>query len=138
MDWKIAALITMLALGVYNILVKKFVENEDWRVMIPIVFVASLALFIYFLTSYHTFADKISTSSAFLSFSLAFVMCVAIAFTYVSFKEGGPLNIVVPIFNLSALITVLISVIFLKDPINLQIGLGILFSLFGMILLLYR
>ena len=138
MDWRIAALITMLALGVYNILVKKFIENEDWRVMIPIVFVVSLALFVYFLASYQTFADKISTSSAFFSFSLAFVFIVATIFTYLSFKEGGTISAAVPIFNLSMFISVLISVIFLKEQINLLTILGMVLSFIGMVLLVYR
>ena len=138
MDWRIAALVTMLALGVYNILVARFVKNEDWRVMIPIVFILSLFLFIYFLTSYQTFIDKINPSSVFLAFSLAFVMGISIVFTYISFKEGGPINVVVPIFNLSVLVTVLISVIFLEEHINLQTALGILLILTGMVLLLYK
>lgn len=136
MDWRIAALVTMLALGVYNILVKKFVENEDWRVMIPLAFLVSLALLIYFFTSYQSFADKIGISSIFLAFSLAFVFGVSTVFTYLSFKEGGPINVVVPIFSMSTLISVIIAVVFLHETINTITILGIIFSLLGLILLL--
>ena len=136
MDWRIAALVTMLALGVYNILVKKFVENEDWRVMIPLVFLVSLALLIYFFTSYQSFADKIGISSIFLAFSLAFVFGVSTVFTYLSFKEGGPINVVVPIFSMSTLISVIIAVVFLHETANTITILGIIFSLLGLILLL--
>jgi transporter family protein len=137
MDWKIAALITMLALGVYNILIKKFVENEDWRVMIPIAFAVSLALLIYFIASYNTFAERIGPSSIFLAFSLAFVFGVSTAFTYLSFKEGGPINAVIPIFSMSTVVSVIIAVVFLHEPINLITIFGIAFRLVGLILLLY-
>jgi uncharacterized membrane protein len=139
MDWRIAAVVTMLALGVYNILVKKFVEpNEDWRVMIPFVFVASLLLMIYFLATYQTFADKINTDSILLSVALAVVFSVSTIFTYLSYAEGGPVSIVVPIFSLSTLVSVILAVVFLNENINFQTTIGILLSLLGMVLLLYN
>jgi uncharacterized membrane protein len=138
MDWRIAALITMLALGVYNILVQKFVKEIDWRVMIPLVFVVSLALFIYFLTSYQTFIDNITPGSVLFAFSLAFVFAVSTVFTYLSFKEGGTISGVVPIFNLSMFISVLISVIFFKEEVNILTALGMIFSFIGVVLLAYR
>jgi len=138
MDWRVAAVITMLALGVYNILVKKFIETEDSRVMIPIVFVFSLTLFIYFLLSYPAFIDRLTPNSVFLAFSLAFIMGIAILFTYVSFKEGGPINVVVPIFSLSTFISVVIAVVFMGEPILPQTILGIIFSFLGLVLLIYR
>ncbi|MEM3555829.1 MAG: EamA family transporter [Candidatus Micrarchaeia archaeon] len=138
MDWRVAAVITMLALGVYNILVKKFIETEDWRVMIPIVFAFSLILFIYFLLSYPTFIERVTPNSIFLSFSLAFIMGIAILFTYVSFKEGGPVNVVVPIFSLSTFISVVIAVVFMHEEIFPQTIAGIILSFIGLILLIYR
>jgi len=138
MDWRIAAVVTMLVLGVYNILVKKFVDNEDWRVMIPFVFVASLVLFIYFLATYQTFADKINTDSILLSVALALVFGISIIFTYLSFSEGGPVSIVVPIFSLSTFVAVILAVVFLKETINFQTMIGIFLSLAGMVFLLYK
>jgi len=138
MDWKIAAVITMLVLGVYNILVKMFVDNEDWRVMIPFVFVVSLVLLAYFLATYQTFADKINTNSLLLSVVLALVFGVSILFTYLSYKEGGPVSIVAPIFGLSTLVSVAIAVVFLKETINLQTMIGIALSIIGMVFLLYK
>lgn len=138
MDWRIAALITMLALGVYNVLVKKFVDTEDWRVMIPIVFVFSLALMIYFIISYPTFIEKVTSASIFTAFALAFIMGISILFTYISFKEGGPIHVVVPIFSLSTFISVLIAVVILKEEVRPQTILGIIFSFIGLILLVYR
>ncbi|MCX6775506.1 MAG: EamA family transporter [Candidatus Micrarchaeota archaeon] len=138
MDWRIAAVVTMLALGVYNILVKKFVDNEDWRVVIPFVFVASLVLFIYFLATYQTFADKINTDSVLLSVALALIFAISIFFTYLSFKEGGPVNIVVPIFSLSTFVSVILAVVFLKETVNFQTMIGIILSLAGMVFLLYK
>jgi len=138
MDWKIAAVITMLVLGVYNILVKMFVDNEDWRIMIPFVFVVSLILLAYFLATYQTFADTINTNSLLLSVALALVFGVSILFTYLSYKEGGPVNIVAPIFGLSTLVSVAIAVVFLKETINLQTMIGIALSILGMVFLLYK
>jgi drug/metabolite transporter (DMT)-like permease len=140
MDWKIAAIVTMLALGVYNILVQQFisVKKIDWRVMIPIVFVFSFALLIYFLTTYSSFIDTVSSGSILFSFALAFVFCVATIFTYITYKEGAQPGTAAMIFNLSAIVTIFISAFLLKtDTLDLQKILGILFSLIGMILLLY-
>ena len=139
MDWRIAAIVTMLALGVYNILVQQFVKKVDWRVMIPIAFVVSLALLIYFLTTYPSFIDNVTSGSILFSFALAFVFCVATVFTYITFKEGAQPGLAAMIFNLSALVTLLISAFLLKtDTLDLQKIVGILFSLLGMVLLLYR
>jgi len=138
MDWRIAAVVTMLVLGVYNILVKKFVDNEDWRVVIPFVFIASLVLFIYFLATYQTFAYKINTDSILLSVALALVFGISIIFTYLSFSEGGPVSIVVPIFSLSTFVAVILAVVFLKETINFQTMIGIILSLAGMVFLLYK
>ena len=138
MDWRIAAVVTMLTLGVYNILVKKFVDNEDWRVIIPFVFVASLVLFIYFLATYQTFAHKVNSDSILLSVALALVFGISAIFTYLSFSEGGPVNVVVPIFSLSTFVAVTLSVVFLKETVNFQTMIGIVLSLAGMVFLLYK
>jgi drug/metabolite transporter (DMT)-like permease len=138
MDWKIAAIVTMLALGVYNILVQQFVKKVDWRVIIPIVFVVSFALLVYFVTSYSSFIDNVTSVSIFLSLALAFVFCVSTVFTYITFKEGAQPGTAVMIFNLSAIVTILISAFLLKtDTLDLKKIIGIIFSLLGMILLLY-
>ncbi len=141
MDWRIAAILTMLALGVYNILVQQFVNVKkiDWRVMIPIAFVVSLALLIYFLTSYSSFIDDITPGSILFSFALAFVFSVSTVFTYVTFKEGAPPGLAAVVFTLSALVTLLISAFLLKtDTLDFQKILGIVFSIIGIILLLYK
>jgi drug/metabolite transporter (DMT)-like permease len=148
MDWRIAAIVTMLALGVYNILVQQFinVKKIDWRVLIPMVFVASLALLVYFITSYSSFIDNVTSGSILFSFALAFVFCVSTVFTYLTFQGGAQPGIAAIIFNLSAIVTIFISVFLLKTDtfllkngtLDLQKILGILFSLLGMILLLYR
>jgi drug/metabolite transporter (DMT)-like permease len=139
MDWRIAALVTTLALGVYNILVQEFVKKVDWRVLIPIVFVISLVLMIYFLSSYSSFSDTVTSGSVLLAFALAFVMCISTVFTYLTFQSGAQPGIAAMVFNLSALVTLFISVFLLsKETINLQVGIGIFFSLLGMILILYK
>ncbi|NYZ79416.1 EamA family transporter [Candidatus Micrarchaeota archaeon] len=138
MDWRIAALVTMLALGAYNILVQEFIKKVDWRIMIPIVFVVSLALFIYFLATYPSFIDTVNPGSVIFSFALAFVFCISIIFTYFSFKEGGTISGVVPILNLSMFVSVLISIIFLKEEVNILGAVGMVLSFIGLILLAYR
>ncbi|QLJ52298.1 MAG: hypothetical protein Sv326_0123 [Candidatus Fermentimicrarchaeum limneticum] len=138
MDWRTAAIITMLALGVYNILVQMFVKEVDWRVMIPIVFVVSLALLIYFFFSYPLFIDTVTPGSVLLAFSLAIIFVISTVFTYLSYKEGGPISAVVPIFSLSMFVSVLISVAFLKEEMNLITIAGMLFSFIGMVLLVYK
>jgi len=138
MDWRIAAVITMLALGVYNVLTQMFVKNVDWRIMIPLVFVISLALFIYFLATYPSFADKINTDSMLLTVALALIFGVSILFTYISYREGGPVNIVAPIFSLSTLVSFIIAVTFLKETVSLQTIIGMILSIVGMVFLLYK
>lgn len=139
MDWKIAALITMLALGVYNILVREFVKKVDWRIVVPIAFVASLILLIYFFATYSSFIGTVTTDSILLSLALAFVFGISTVFTYITFAEGAQPGHAAILFNLSALVTLLISVFFLKiETIDLQAGIGILFSLLGMLLILYK
>ena len=139
MDWRIAALVTTLALGVYNILVQEFVKKVDWRVLIPIVFVISLALLIYFLSSYSSFSGTVTSGSVLLAFALAFVMCISTIFTYLTFRSGAQPGIAAMVFNMSALVTLFISVFLLnRVTIDFQVGVGIFFSLIGTILILYK
>ena len=139
MDWRIAALVTMFALGVYNIMVQEFVKKVDWRVMIPIAFVASLLLLVYFFETYSSFIDNVTTGSILFSFALAFVFGVSTVFTYLTFAAGAQPGHAAILFNLSAIVTLLISVFLLqRDTVDIQAGIGILFSLIGMVLILYK
>jgi transporter family protein len=138
MDWRIAALVTMLALGAYNILVQEFVKKLDWRILIPLVFVASLALFIYFLLTYPSFISTVTPNAVLFSFALAFVFCISTIFTYLSFKEGGTISGVVPILSLSMFVSVLISVIFLNEEVSPIGAAGMILSFIGLVLLVYR
>lgn len=141
MDWRIAAVVTMLALGVYNILVQQFinVKKIDWRVMIPIAFVVAFVLLIYFMVSYSSFIDTVTPGAIFFSFALAFVFGVSTVFTYLTFQSGAPPGLAAVVFNLSAIVTLFISAFFLKtDTLDFQRIVGIILSLMGMVLILYR
>jgi uncharacterized membrane protein len=66
------------------------------------------------------------------------VFCISTIFTYLSFKEGGTISGVVPILNLSMFVSVLISVIFLKEEVSILGAVGMILSFIGLILLAYR
>ena len=138
MDWRIAALVSMLALGVYNVLLNKFVKEEDWRVLIPIVFVASVILMAYFALSYKELSNKINESSIILALSLIILIAIANAFIFLAYVNGGPVSLVIPIINLATLISVGIAIVYFHEEVTIQIAAGIALGLISVFLLTYK
>jgi drug/metabolite transporter (DMT)-like permease len=138
MDWRIAALVSMLALGVYNVLLNKFVKEEDWRVLIPIVFVASIILMAYFALSYKELSNKMNESSIILALSLIILISIANAFIFLAYVNGGPVSLVIPIINLATLISVGIAIVYFHEEVTIQIAAGIALGLISVFLLTYK
>ena len=138
MDWRIAALASMLALGVYNVLLSKLVKEEDWRVIIPIIFVISVILMAYFAFSYKELSGKIDKDSMILSSALIILITIANAFIFLAYANGGPVNLVIPIINLATLVSVGIAVVYYHEEITLQIAVGIALGLMSVFLLTYK
>lgn len=138
MDWRIATLVSMLALGVYNVLLNRFVKEHDWRVLIPVVFIVSVILMAYFAFSYRELSDRINENSIKPAVALLLLITIANAFLFLAYANGGPVSLVIPIINLSTLISVGIAIAYYQEGINLQIAAGIVLGLISVFLLTYK
>lgn len=128
-DWRVAAVITMFSLGVYNFLMRKFfADGEDWRILIPMVAVAALALAVYY-----AFAQKevklTGNSLTYLAGIALFGLLVLVFSMLAVSHPQAQLTVVIPIFALSTVITVFLAAAFLGEQITLTKGAGILLAL---------
>lgn len=130
--WIFAAILAMIVFGVNNVILKLFLEKGDWRIFIPPLTVAGIALLIYF---FLTLKDiNFSRESLLLGCTLAILGGIS-AFCFLQAVEKGPLSIVMPIVALNIIITAVIQISRGVEPMKPTIVLGIFFALLSIFLL---
>ena len=138
MDWKLASVLVMMLIGVYNIVARRFFKDgEDWRIAIPFLFAGSLVLFVYFLL---TFREVRYTQQS-LTYGLVLVglAAVLIALSIAVFANPrSQLSVAVPIMSMGTLVTVLLSIALLGERLNAQIAAGIALGIVSVILLTWQ
>lgn len=135
MDWKITAILATIFLGVYNFLVKKFFrDNEDWRIIVPVIFVGTLALAAY--TAF-TYRDIKTTSTSLSNIAaISIVGGAMLVLTLLSFADqSSHASVIAPIMALSIVITVLLGSMFLNEPLTTSKIAGVVLALVSVLLL---
>ncbi|RLG19188.1 hypothetical protein DRN67_03415 [Candidatus Micrarchaeota archaeon] len=127
LDWKIAAVLAMLSLSVYNILMKNFFNKSyDWRAFIPIIFAGSLVAFVYFLISYKSFAFNSSVLSLAIPI-LLFAGLMALLSLYAI--QNGSISVVAAVLAISTPITALLAAYFLNENLTVMQWVGIVLGM---------
>ncbi|MFH1285791.1 MAG: EamA family transporter [Candidatus Micrarchaeota archaeon] len=134
-DWRIITLAAMVTLGVYNFLVKKFfAAKEDWRILIIPVFVAVLALTLYFVSSYKEVKFTQSTPLYALAILVVGALVVLLGTLAVA-SPDAPLNVVIPVIALSSVVTVILGIVFMGEALPLTRIVGIVLALISIYLI---
>ncbi|MEM3030833.1 MAG: EamA family transporter [Candidatus Micrarchaeia archaeon] len=135
MDYRVLALGAMIALGAYNFLIRKFfADREDWRLLIPVVVVAALALGVYYAANYKTIK---ATQNSWM-YAVAFIAIGGLAFIlpYAALAQpDAKINVAIPIFALSTVVAVALGAVFLGEQLTLLRAVGILLALASIVLL---
>lgn len=130
MLWLIYVIIAIILMSLNTFLVKKLVKNINpyvilfyqYLIAIPLVAIYSL------LFNADIFAGNM------LIVLLGVVYVAAIALVYIALKTGS-LSKVSPVFNLKMLVPAILGVIILSEALSLQLVLGLLFGIIGVVLL---
>ncbi|MEW6328983.1 MAG: EamA family transporter [Candidatus Micrarchaeota archaeon] len=130
--WLHAALGAMVVLGVYNVVVKRFLTSEDWRVLLPLITIVALALTVYFVMNYKEV--RFTGVSWPYALALGVVFGAAIVLSFIAIRDG-PLSVVIPIISMSTAVTVVVGILFLGEHLSVARGAGIVLGLVSIYLL---
>jgi len=134
-DWKIGAVIVMLALGIYNVSMRKFFDDGgDWKLFLPLAAIAGVGALVLLAFTY----KEINFDSAtypMLALSLVTISLVTLFSMMVFSHPEVQLSIAVPVMALSTVVSVLLAMMFLGEAITLQKGAGIILAIIAIGLL---
>lgn len=128
-DWKIAAIIAMIALGVYNFLIRKFfVDGQDWRILIPMIFLGVLATAVYYAAVYKEV--KFTNNSLSYLAGIGFFGLLVVIFSLLAVSHPkAELSVIIPVFALSTVITILLATVFLHEQLTTTRIIGVILAL---------
>jgi len=128
LDWKLASIIAMLTLAAYNLAIKAFFsKGNDWRALVPFVFLGVLAAFLYFLMTY----KEISFTQETIALSLALLACLALttAFGWYALSKGS-VNVYIAILTVSTPLTIFAaSFLFPGEKLSAMQWLGVVLAM---------
>jgi len=131
MNYKIAAFLAFLLWGIWAYFTKILTRHIPPAILSLITYLALLIpLFIFTLLT----SSFIFNPFLWYAIPLGIISGIGTAFFYLALARG-PANIVLPFTSLYILIPVILSTIFLKEPLTLTHLLGILFSLLAIFFL---
>ena len=139
-DWRIVAIIAMLLLSCYNLVLKWFLDDvkagrEDIRAAIPVVVLAAVILFGYYLMTYKdikTSPRTIPYLAALSIITIALISSSTYAYAY------GELTVAVSIIALSIAASAILAVVFLGETFNAVRIIGILLALASILVLSFE
>ncbi len=135
MNWIIYAIACVIIYGLMQFFIKLSSTGNNpivsSMVFITVQFIAQIILGAYFITK-----NDFNLDNASIRFGIAGGIAAAMA-TILFFLalEGGPLSKVVPISNMSLLVSVLLGVVVLGETVNLRIAAGVVFAIASIFLL---
>ena len=127
LDWKLAAMVAMLTLAAYNIAIKMFfAKGNDWRALIPFVFIGVLAALIYLLMTY----KEVSFGQETILLSLALLACLALttAFGWYSLSKGS-VSIYIAILTISTPVTIFLASFFFGEKLSIVQWAGVVLAM---------
>ncbi|MBI2671964.1 EamA family transporter [Candidatus Woesearchaeota archaeon] len=131
--WLIYSLLAVLTWGVWGFfgkLASNYIPGVYIRIFETIGIVMTTILLLFFIK----FEFPSSNIGIFYAIVTGFIGSLGVLFFYFAIKSGK-LAVVVPLTALYPALTVLLSVLILKEQINLYQGIGILFAIIAGILL---
>jgi transporter family protein len=134
MNWIIYAVACVILYGIMQFFIKLSTGNNpvaSSMVFIAVQFIAQIIMGAYFISKSDLNMDANS-----IKYGIAGGIAAAAA-TIIFFLalERGPLSKVVPISNMSLLVSVLLGVVFLGEAVNLRVAVGVVFALASIFLL---
>ena len=134
-DWKAAALIVTVLLGIYSIAIRKFFyQGGDWRIFLPVAGVIGLISLAYYAYSF----KEIKVTEETLVYAVILLVSIALATVLSLLVYADPdaqLSIAVPLMSLAMVSTAILSIVFLGEKITLQTIAGMLFAFVAIVLL---
>jgi transporter family protein len=135
MNWIVYAVACLFLYGIMQFFIKLSSTGNNpvasSMIFIAAQFLAQIILGAYFLTR-----SDFSMDFSSIKFGIAGGIAAAVA-TILFFMalENGPLSKVGPITNMSLLVSVLLSIVILKEVMNMRIAAGIIFAIMSIYLL---
>lgn len=135
MDWRLLVGITVVTWGGYNLALKMVAPHIDWRISM-FLFVLSYAVVVgvYCLLQTRLTPQALLQKPAWGAL-LAGVLCGVGAVTYFKAIPHAPGSIVFPLVGLATLVSAIGCLVFLREPINVRIVLGMVFAGAAIVLL---
>jgi transporter family protein len=129
MNWIIYSLSCVVLYGIMQFFIKLSSSSNNpvasSMVFITFQFIAQIIVGTYFISK-----SDFNMGTSNVKYGIAGGVAAAVATILFFFAlKNGPLSKVVPISNMSLLISVLMGVVFLKEAINLKIAAGIFFAI---------
>ncbi len=135
MDWRVMAAVTIVTWGAYNVVLKVASGRMAWQVSLFLfVFSYAIVVAVFSLAQGGIFkAGLISRTS--LWPIAAGILCGLGAVTYFKGIAGAPGSVFVPLVGLSALVSAVGCLVFLREPATLRVILGIACAFAAIVLL---
>jgi transporter family protein len=134
MNYLPLALITMVGLGVHYFLAKLIsphISSPAIALLGGVVFFPLIVGYIYFTKTPVIPEQKIYIGYAIL---IGVPMAIAILTLYLAIAKG-PVSVVMPIYALNAMVTVVLGIIFLHEPVTATKVTGLVFAIAAIVLL---
>ncbi len=135
MNWIIYAIACVFLYGLMQFFIKLSSTGNNpvasSMVFITVQFIVQIILGAYFITKNDFTMDNNSIKFGILG-GIAAAVATIIFFLAL---ESGPLSKVVPISNMSLLVSVILGMIFLGEAVNIRIAAGVVFAIMSIFLL---
>ena len=138
LDWRIAALLVMLLLGIYSVALKKFFNSgADWRVFLPLVGLVGIVALAYFAYSYKEI--KFTNDAVVLGGITAVSIGLVTLFSMLVYADPETqLNVAFPIMSLAMVSTAALSLVFLGEQLSIKMIAGIALAVVSIIVLSWK
>lgn len=128
------ALITLVLLGIHYFLAKLISPHIASPVIALASFIASIPILLAYI--HFTNTPLIPKNGLYLGYAFLIGIPAAIGvLTLYMAIDRGPVSIVMPVYGLNAMITVLLGILILHEPLSLEKVLGLIFAVSAIVLL---
>ncbi len=131
MPWLVYVLIAVVLMSFSSLIVKKLMKNVNQ--LIILFYQCLIAVPLVIIYSYFS-SGALITINNYPLILLGVIYVTAIALYYVALSNG-PLSKVSPVFNLKMIVTAVLGLIILIEPLTIQLILGLVFGMLGIYLL---
>lgn len=130
--WLQLSLVSLILWGIWGFLSKILLDNVNWK---SVFFFATFAQ-LFFIVIFYAFAKpSLTFNMQTCSAMLLGIMGVAATMTFYYALEQGKASVVVPLAAMYPLVTVILSVLLLREQLSLTQGIGVLLAIVAVVLI---